>query len=196
MTITNGYISLTEFKNWARITSTSSDDDTVCETLIESASRYIDTEAQRNFFTTSSDTRVYDLPEPGRDLLFDADFQTVTTVLNGDGSTIANTAYVLLPANVTPKYGLRLINSTGVVWKTKNGSPLQCISVTGTTGASCPTDIKEACLMIAKAAYNRRFGENMSSITTITAGGLIVTPEDVPAKALQMIWNHRRINFG
>jgi hypothetical protein len=195
MTITNGYATLAEFKSWARITSTSTDDDSVAEAIIEGASRYIDAEAQRVFFTTSSDTHTFDMPV--RDtLLFDADFTTVTTVTNGDGSTIASTAYVLIPANTTPKYGLQLIPSTGIVWKSDNGNPLQCIDVTGTTGQSCPADIKEACLMIAKAAYNRRFGENMTSNTLVTAGGLLITPEDVPAKALQAIYNHRRITFG
>jgi len=195
MTITNGYATLAEFKSWARITSTSSDDDSVAETILEAASRYIDAEAQRRFYQSSSDTHYFDTPA-GNTLYFDDDFSSVTSVTNGDGAIIASTAYVLLPANSVPKYGLQLIPTVGVTWKTDNGNPLQCIEVTGATGISCPLDIKEACLMIAKASYNRRFGENMSGITTITAGGLLVTPEDVPAKALQAIHNHRRITFG
>jgi hypothetical protein len=77
-----------------------------------------------------------------------------------------------------------------------NGNGQQVIGIYGNWGDTCPTDIKEACLVIVKAAYNRRFGENMNSTTLVTQGGLLITPEDVPAKALQIIHNHRRTAFG
>lgn len=191
--LSNAYCTLADAKNWARITTTDANDDSVLEVLINSASRYIDREAQRHFYT-GTETRLYDVPL-GTELMLDADLQSVTTLTNGDGSII--TDYILLPANDTPKYAIRIKPSTSVTWKgATNGNTLQCISVLGSWGLSCPAEIVEACLMIFKAAYNRRFGENMSSITTITAGGLVVTPEDVPAKALQMIYNQRRITFG
>lgn len=196
MTITNGYASLTEFKNWARITSSSSDDDLMIELLIESASRYIDTEAQRVFYQSASDVHYFDMPTGNAPLFLDADFTSISGITNGDGSTLSSSDYVTLPANAVPKYAVRLVPTSGAVWKTANGNPFQCIQVKGTTGESCPTDIKEACLMIAKNAYNRRSGQNQTSITTVTAGGLVITPEDVPAKALQMIYNHRRVTFG
>jgi hypothetical protein len=194
--ITNGYATLAEAKAWGRITTTDSTDDGVIEQLVESASRYIDTEAQRVFYATT-ETRLFDMPNnPAGVIMFDKDLLTVTTLTNGDGSTVASTAYVLLPANYSPKFALQLIPSTSTIWKSAaNGNTLQCISIAGSWGESCPADIREACLMIFKAAYNRRFGENMSSITTITQAGLVVTPEDVPAKALQIIHNNRRIAF-
>jgi hypothetical protein len=194
MTITNGYATLTDAKNYARITTTDSTDDGVIEKLVESASRYIDAEAQRMFYATT-ETRLFNMPL-GDTLYFDKDLQSLTTLLNGDGSTITAAQYALLPANDTPKYAVQILPSTSIAWKSAtNGNFVQCISVTGSWGASCPADIIEACLMIFKAAYNRRFGENMSGITTITQAGVVITPEDVPAKALQMIHNRRRLAF-
>jgi hypothetical protein len=194
MTITNGYCTLAEAKNWARITSTDSVDDSVFEQIVEGASRYIDSEAQRVFYATT-ETHVFDMPLTSR-LMFDEDCQSISTVTNGDGSTITSAQYVLLPANETPKFALVLLPSTSVGWRSAaNGNTLQCVSVAGSWGASCPADVKEACMMIVKAAYNRRFGENMTSTTTVTQAGLVITPEDVPAKAIQIVHNHRRVAF-
>lgn len=187
-----------EFKSWARVdTNTSTDDDLIIEKIIESASRYIDREAQRVFYVTS-ETRKFDVPK-GRRLMLDKDLLSLTSLTNGDGSTIPSTDYVFIPANDKPYYAIDLLGSSSVYWRVSAaGNAQQAISLAGSWGESTdtPLDIKEACLMISKAAYNRRFGNNQTSITTITAGGLVVTPEDVPAKALNAVHNHRRITFG
>lgn len=200
MTITNGYATLAEFKAWTRVVDTdspSTDDDAVIERIIESASRYIDREAQQAFYV-SSETRKFDVPT-GRRLYLDKPLLSVSALTNGDGSTISSTDYIFIPANDKPYYAIDLLGSSSVGWRTTAaGNAQQAISLNGTWGESTdtPADIREACLTIAKAAYNRRFGNNMTSVTTITQGGMVITPEDVPAKALQMIHNHRRIVFG
>jgi hypothetical protein len=51
-------------------------------------------------------------------------------------------------------------------------------------------------MMVVKEAYNRRFGENMTSRSIITTGGVIVTPEDIPEKAMLVFLSHRRVAFG
>lgn len=200
MTIVNGYATLAQFKAWARIVDTdspSTDDDAVIENIIEAASRYVDREAQKVFYLTT-ETRKFDIPR-GRQLMLDKDLLSVTALTNGDGSIIPSTEYVLIPANDKPYYAIELLGSSSVGWRTTAaGSVQHAISVSGAWGESTdiPADIHEACLVIAKAAYNRRFGNNESSVTTITQGGMVISPEDVPAKALQMIHNHRRIIFG
>ena len=194
-TITNGYCTQTEAKAYARITTIDTSDDTILDMLIEAASRYIDAEAQQTFYL-ATETRLFDLPA-GMTLTLDKPLQSITTLTNGDGGVIPSTAYVLEPANDTPKNSVTLLQSSSLGWRgSVSNDVLQCISVAGVWGVACPTDIKEACLAIIKAAYNRRFGENMNSTTTVTQAGLVITPEDVPAKALQAIRNHRRIVFG
>ena len=63
MAITNGYCTLAELKAWLDITDTA--DDTQLEKVIEAASRWIDRQAGRRFFSTSDfRTRYYTADNP------------------------------------------------------------------------------------------------------------------------------------
>lgn len=192
-----GYCTLAEFKSFGRITSTDANDDSVIGQLIDSASRYIDTQTNRVWYQTT-ETHLLDVPSGDATLLMlDVDFASITAVVNGDGTTLSSaTDYVTLPANGSPIWGIQLKDGTGTRWLASSGNPWQAISVTGLVGLAVPADIKEACLLIIKAAYNRRLGENQSSTSIITQGGIVITPEDVPAKALDIISNRRRVGFG
>lgn len=194
-TITNGYCTQAEAKAYGfKSPVTDTTDDTVIDMLIEAASRYIDQEAQQVFYTTT-ETRKFDLPK-GDLLMLDKPLMSITSITNGDGEVIPSTNYITWPANELPLYGIQILSSMGIGWKRNSNTPLQCIEIVGSWGIPCPAQIKEACLLIFKAAYNRRFGENMTSTTTITQGGIVITPEDVPAKAFQIIHNSRRVSFG
>jgi hypothetical protein len=50
--------------------------------------------------------------------------------------------------------------------------------------------------MVVKNAYNRRYGDNTTGKSIVTAGGVIVTPEDIPDKAMETFLHHRRVSFG
>jgi hypothetical protein len=54
-------------------------------------------------------------------------------------------------------------------------------------------DIVNACLQIVTTLYGRRFGENMSGVATITAAGVVITPQDVPGLAREIIRNNSEI---
>jgi hypothetical protein len=47
--------------------------------------------------------------------------------------------------------------------------------------------IRMACLEIVKSAYSRRFGTNTTGTATITGAGVVITPEEVPAFAWNII---------
>ena len=218
--ITNGYITLDDFHNLARIDSTKTSDDASIAMLIEAASRYIDNNTSRRFYLPASDViHYFDTPgwerivdggnytglfqpvmayEPK--LRLDDDFYSITSVTNGDGTVLTlNTDYVLLPYNATPYYEILLTGNAQ--WKpATNSNPVRCIQVAGKNGycpiANVPYDIKEATYMISKAAYNRRFGENVTTKAVITPGGMVITPEDVPSKAMDIIYCHLRVSFG
>ena len=53
-------------------------------------------------------------------------------------------------------------------------------------------NVKEAVLSIATSVYKRRFGENQSSDTIITAGGIVITPRDMPGMAADTIRGLKR----
>lgn len=193
MAITNGYATLAEFKLWADISSTNTDDDSVIEDIIEAASRYIDAETARTFYART-ETRYYSIPG-GRQLDVDDDLLTITTLTNGDATTIAATEYNFIPKNVTPYRAIRLKDSSTDYWTfDSDGNSEYVISILGTWGyaATAPHDIRQACMMIATSMYKRRFGESTSSVATVTAAGVVITPQDVPSHAARIIRRYTR----
>lgn len=58
------------------------------------------------------------------------------------------------------------------------------------------TEIRLACLEIVKSIYNRRFGVNTQGVATVTAVGVVVTPEEIPATAWKIIEANRRLTWG
>jgi len=54
-------------------------------------------------------------------------------------------------------------------------------------------DIVNATLEIASSIYKRRTGENATSTSVLTSGGVIITPRDVPDLAASVIRTYRRI---
>lgn len=191
----NGYATLQDYKDYQRITTADVVDDAYIESAIEAASRWIDRESGTRFYT-ATETRKYNTPI-GRLIMLDAHFTAITSVTNGDGTSIAAANFVTLPANSLPLWGVELKSASGVQWLEANGSPQQAISITGSVGYSStpPRDIIIACLEIAKALYSRRFGENLSVKTVITPAGVVQIPEGVPDMAAMTINNYRRLGF-
>ena len=196
MTITDGYAELDEFKAYAIPGQpANAEDDSSIEIMIEAASRYIDGETKRVFFA-STGTRNFDVPDLGDpELWLDDDLLSITTLTNGDGNTIPSTEYVLYPANIGPKYAIRLKISSDVVWEPESdGDEKQVIAVAGNWGYSTgiAPDIKIACLEITNGVYKRSTGENMDSIASVTAAGIVITPQDISKFAASVIKKYRR----
>ena len=201
MAITNGYASLEEIKRWVDTTSVDAPDDAVLENIITSVSRYIDRGTWRRFYA-STETRYYTAVRG--DMLVVDDLLDITGVTgwiktDSDGDrtyedTWATTDYDLLPLNasldsepytlieITPNgdYRFPIINK-GVEIKASFGF-----------SATTPPEIREACKMIVNSYYKRRFGESTSSVATVTAAGVVITPQDIPSEAAKIIASFRR----
>jgi len=196
MTITNGYTTLAKVKALLKITSTDNPDDVVIEDMITQASRIIDGQTRRTFYARSV-TNYYDAPDGESLYIDDDDLLTITTLTNGDATTIASTKYKLYPLNSSPKWEIRLLESSGLYWtSTAAGDKDSAISIAGTWGysATTPADIEAACNDIVINAYHRRFGENTSGAAIITGGGVVITPKDIPDSAWIIIKTYRRAN--
>lgn len=141
-------------------------------------------------------TRLYDAPAERELFIDDDDLLTVTTLTNGDGTVLTTADYILLPNNATPKFGIKLRESSSYSWEpTSAGNYEQAISVAGTWGyaATAPDDIYNACLQLAAAMYERRMGENVTGVTTITAAGVVIAPQDIPASVREILRPYRRV---
>ena len=202
MTITNGYCTLSEFKQWmtasGQTLESDTGDDTVIESIIEATSRFIDGECLRYFYKDATDqTRYYTASDPN--YVRTDDLVSVTSIGtdNGDRTypyTWGITDFDLWPYNAALEgkpYTQIFLSPASRYWfpvGTAKG-----IKVTGILGwPSIPAQIKEACIVISLSTYKRRFGENLSSVSTITAGGVVITPQDVPAIAWSKINQFRR----
>ena len=189
MTINNGYITSAEFLAYTTPQTSSgamtSAQVTVVENIIEAASRYIDNKTRKTFYARGA-TKVYDVPYGSQLDIEDDWLLSVAKITNGDGVEVTSGDYILKPANATPKYAVKLKDSSTVAWEfDASGNSEQVISVSGSWGytSTAPLDIKEACLEIASAWYKRRFGENSTSDSVVTADGIVITPKDIPASA-------------
>lgn len=193
---TNGYATLAEFKVEKDLKSEDATDDTSIEDIIEAASRFIDTETGRTFYART-ETRYYDVPS-GRELRVDDDLLTITEdgLTNGDGTAIADTEYHLIPKNVSPKFAIRLKSTSSIFWlPDSSGDTELVISVAGTWGWMATHDdrIKRACLMIATDYYDKREGQGVAGVATITGAGVVIKAAGVPVAAMKLINSFRKL---
>ena len=131
MTISNGYITRTNFLNWlASPTAVSAADDLVIDDIIEQVSRFIDDSTGRRFYPFRK-TRKYDIPDDGV-LYLEDDLSEVYTLTNGDATVIADTDYILESVNDPPYWAVKLRDVSDVEWEVdSDGSSEQIIELDG-----------------------------------------------------------------
>ena len=158
MTITNGYATLAEMRARAGITAAlDTTDDATIEAVVEAVSRAIDNYTRRTFYSRT-ETRYFDTPA-GRELLLDDDLISITTLTNGDATVITSADYQLLPLNSTPKFSVRLKQSSAVSWQgDADGNQEGVISIAGAWGyaSTTPKPIHEACLIQSMRIFKRK----------------------------------------
>lgn len=170
MAITNGYTTLNSIKTFLSISDNS--DDTLLESLIESASRSIDKIANRRFYLdTNASARQY--RAYNEVLCFVDDIGSTTNLVvaldeDGDGSfettLTLNTDYLLdpltAPALGRPYTNLTMVNTT-YTWPVFPGmfsnGLRPGVQVTAKWGwPSVPDDIETACQILTADLYKRK----------------------------------------
>jgi hypothetical protein len=152
------YVTLTQVRAYRNLKAGETADDVKLQDFIRGSCQFIDNYCRRRF-DVRRETRLFDYPIKPRSafgvydaqawvdqmnatgdlgagvLRLDADLLSVETLLNGDGSTISASDYVLEPANEGVKHSIRLLSSSGVKWQYgTSGRREQVISVTGLWG--------------------------------------------------------------
>lgn len=199
MAIENGYATLAEWLEYAvEDAGTDTDDDALIEDMIEAASRFIDEKTQRTFYART-ETRNFDVPPNKRVLILDDELLSLTSLTNGDSSTIATGDVRLYPLNNAPYSLVKIKSGSNEWWKADtDGDKEEAIKVEGSWGFSttAPADVKQACMEIVKNLYGRRFGaEGEDSAVTLTVGGVVIEPTDISAFAASVIAKRRRIDL-
>ncbi|MBE3087795.1 MAG: hypothetical protein IMZ71_01565, partial [Chloroflexi bacterium] len=113
MSLINSYATVQNFLDFRSTTDTDTVDDGVIEILLNSTSRYMDSFCSRTFYPRMG-ARLFDVP--AEILYLDDDLCEVTALLNGDSTTISTSDYTLLSANLMPKWGVKLKDSSSLSW--------------------------------------------------------------------------------
>jgi hypothetical protein len=280
VTVSNLYLTTADFLLWKspQGNTTNANDDAYIDALCEAVSRFADNYTGRHFFPNIQ-ARLYNIPsfqDFERDTIYlDDDLLAITTLLNGDGTTIAGSEYILKSANITPYWAVKLRDTSSVSWQPSTaGSGEQVLSVAGTWGfhdkygsawlqagtlgaaisdttsltatmtaghtlasqqiwridseilqgtatvnaltftqrgdnfSTAATHLINAPVyvwhpipqiriftqQVVNSFYQKRNGVNVSSKATITAAGVVLSPEDIPASALAMLKPYMRLS--
>lgn len=151
------YCSAADFKRDIR--TSSSDDDDIIEDIIRQSSREIDLFCNRHFYGVV-ETRRFDAlySVDGLSLLLDEDLSGVVSITVGDGTTVDDGEYVLMPINASPKTAIKILATSGKWWSFIT-DPEAAIAIAGTwgfvAGTTPPEPIKRAALMLARYRYEQ-----------------------------------------
>jgi uncharacterized phiE125 gp8 family phage protein len=170
-------------------------DDALLLTLIGAAQAVIEKQTGRTFEATADSVRYLDARADvrGAVLWLDADCAAITSIVNGDGATVAANKYVTDPRNGTPIYAVRLLGSSGMAW-TGGDDNENAIAVTGKWAFSveAPADIVQACTRLAAFFYRQK--DNMGEgDRAIVANGATVLPVALPKDMLAMLAPYKRL---
>ena len=203
MSITNGYATLAEYKAFITMrgssTSTDAADDSVIEALIEGASRYIDIETGQRFFADNADKTRYYTPDDNYALKVDPLSASPTSVSIDRTGTRSYTAltedtdFELWPFNAAldgnPYTEIRIISALSGYTFPLTTKGVKVVAKFGYP--AIPKDVHNATLEIAQSANASRSGQPNAGKISVTAGGVVIRPEEVPAMAQRVIQHYR-----
>ena len=190
------YCGVDELKEYLGVTGTA--DDAMLLTLLAAAQRTIDSYCARTFEATADTVRTFDSQRDvdGYTLTVDSDLCAITSIVNGDGTTISNSHYVTEPRNETPYYAIRLKTSAGKVWtSTVSGDSENAITVTGkwAYSTSAPSDIAHVCKRLAAYIYRQK--DNAGDLDrAVIAGNSTILPAQIPSDIRLMLAPYRRLS--
>ena len=173
------YATSTQVKAYLGLTT--STDDTLIGTLLSAAQTMIE-RATGQVFEASDTTRYFyldDLDRYSGVLWFTGDLCTLTSVTNGDGTSVTVSDVQTLPVNSTPWYGLRINPAVGTF--TSGHTTAERIAITGkwSYSASAPADIVQATIRMTAFLYRAR--ENGGDTDrTVFAGNATLSPQALP----------------
>ena len=190
------YCGVDELKEYLGVTGTA--DDAMLLTLLAAAQRTIDSYCARTFEATADTVRTFDSQRDvdGYTLTVDSDLCAITSIVNGDGTTISNSHYVTEPRNETPYYAIRLKTSAGKVWtSTVSGDSENAITITGkwAYSTSAPSDIAHVCKRLAAYIYRQK--DNAGDLDrAVIAGNSTILPAQIPNDIRLMLTPYKRLS--
>lgn len=195
------YVTVQDIKASLRITV--NDDDAIFSDIVSSVTAAIDAYCHRHFEPESdhgpaaSHTHYFTplLEVDGGNLLdwqtlnLNHDLAELTSITNGDGTSISVNDVVLLPLNVKPISFIRIKSGINKTW-TYTTSPEGAVAVAGKWSYSLdvPYDIHRAALVWSEHMYRLRTGSAPTSTdVTISADGSAFVSSGMPRFVAQLL---------
>jgi hypothetical protein len=185
------YATLAEFKAYLKIPTATTSEDTLLQTFLDEADEIIDEVVGTPSAAAAATSRTFDDPAlivDGTTLLFGraAVAAAISTVVNGDGTTVASTSYTTLPPGELPIYGLKLKGSSGITWAMGGDGIVVTALWANTTNANGSVDslIRGAALQLAAWLYRSKDNVTELSRPVQTADGVTVLPLALPRAVL------------
>ena len=187
----------------AYIGATATTDDTQLGNAVSRAQTEIERQTHRLFEAAADTTRYYtplrrhdylgDLEDDHRTLWLGTDLCAITSITNGNGTSVSLSDVVMIDKNILPFYAIRLKDSANIEW-TFTGSPEYSISVVGRFAYSTtpPADIVNATLMLGAYLYRRREGGPDTDRNIISADGVLMAPGRFPSDVTTIIKKYVR----
>lgn len=188
------YITLPELRQYVGA-DTTTDDGQLTKAITE-AQKSIDTYCKRTFEASANTTRYFDANENvnGRTLYLDYDLCQITSITNGDGTTVSSTDYTTNPRNFTPWCEIKLKLNSNIAW-TYDDTPEDAIVIVGRWAFSitAPDDIKHACTRLAAWYYRQRDTSSTAAEAPIlTNSGAVVMPSKMPSDVTDILSKYVR----
>ncbi|MCI0726428.1 MAG: phage gp6-like head-tail connector protein [Chloroflexi bacterium] len=189
------YVTLGQLKGYLGISE--ADDDGLLQQILDGAQKAIDKFCDRTFEAAADTTRYVDYDKRhvvDRTLYLDYDLAWVTSVVNGDGETIAASAYVTIPRHETPYYALKLKTGSAKAW-TFQDDPEDAIAITGRWAYSLtvPDDVELACMRLAAWLYRQKDTSKGDTDRPILGGfGVVILPSQLPKDVVQLLQKYVR----
>lgn len=182
--------------------ATSSDDDALLTALIARAQKAIDNYCRRTFEASTDSTKYLDGVYPyvnGRYLYLSevGDICAITSITNGNSTSVASTAYVTEPRNIIansePIRAIKLKDNSTVFW-TWTGTPEAALTVTGKWAYSvtAPADIVHATIRLAAYYYHQK-DAGVYDVTAAPELGQIIVPQGMPRDVERVLQPYRRL---
>lgn len=178
------YCTSAELKAWLQITG--SGDDTILDNCGMAAESLVQNKLGCLVIAASA-TRYFhavdDVRANGADLVIGY-HTSITSVTNGDGTTVSSGNYQRLPLNGNYKNRLHLKGSSGLVW-TYSLDPVGAITIVANWGlvaasANVPPDIEQLTLELASWLYRGRDTAQAAEILAVVRGGVLARPAKLP----------------
>ncbi|MCP4536259.1 MAG: phage gp6-like head-tail connector protein [Chloroflexi bacterium] len=192
------YISVEELKAYLNITAAV--DDMLLTTLIERAEAIWEspTMSGRVFEARTDSTRYFDSTADveGLTLYLDKDLCAITSITNGDGTTVTAAQYVTQPRNDTPFWAITLKSSKGIVWESdSSGDSENAITIVGRWSYSTApsSEVKHAIARLGAWLYRQKDTSADIERPFIAANGTTILPSAYPNDVTDLAFGLRRL---